>query len=142
MITQIKPQQKHLKKIVFCLGLLVVLSLSLTFSLVRAQVSSKKVGVIVEYTSQDLRDPFKNPFEMIEMVEEPTEKPPIGYGLTHLQVQGMVWGSKMPQAIINNTVVKVGGVIEGAEILDIRREGVYVLYEGRQYILRSAIPKK
>ena len=91
----------------------------------------------VKYTSQDLPDPFKSPFEREEAVGEPT----VTVGLPHLEVQGMVWGSKIPQAIINNTVVTVGEAIEGAEIIDIRKEGVYVLYEERQYILRPTIGK-
>ena len=129
-----------LKKIIFCLGLLTFLLLILTYPLVRAQIKPKKSFTTkarkVRYTSQDLRDPFQSPFEM---GESPTEGPAVG--LPQLTVQGMVWGSKMPQAIINNTVVKVGEVIEGAEILDIRKEGVYVLYQGRQYILRPATLK-
>ncbi len=132
-----------LKKIIFSFGFLSTLSLILTHSLLRAQITSKVSSTeTVKYTSQYLRDPFQSPFEIIKpKIEglEPTEsEPTIGYELPHLQVQGMVWGSKMPQVIINNTVVKVGEVIENAEILDIRKEGVYVLYEGRRYILRPA----
>ena len=63
-------------------------------------------------------------------------------GLSHLQVQGMVWSSKMPQAIINDTVVSIGEVIDDAEILDIRKEGIYLLYQGRQYIIRPSISRK
>ena len=126
------------KKIIFCLGFLTASSLILSHSLSRAQGSSKGTPVKrVKYTSQDLPDPFKSPFEREEAVGEPT----VTAGLPHLEVQGMVWGSKMPQAIINNTVVTAGEVIEGAEIIDIRKEGVYVLYEENQYILRPAISK-
>ena len=48
----------------------------------------------------------------------------------------------MPQVIINGMVLRVGEVIQGAEILSIRKEGVYVLHEGNQYILRSVIGAK
>ena len=132
-----------LKKLTFCLGFLSLLSLILTFSLAGAQLSPKPGLPKVEYTGQGLRDPFQSPFELYKPVEEPEEKPPpvIG-GLSHLEVQGIIWDSKIPQAIINNTVVKAGEVIEGAEILAIRKEGVYVLYEGKQYILRPGMAKK
>ncbi len=96
----------------------------------------------VNYTSRTLRDPFKSPFEMQAIpvvVEAELTAPTAEYGLSHLNVQGMVWGSKMPQAIINNQIVRIGEVIDGAEVLEIRREGVYVLYEGRQYIVRPKI---
>ena len=131
-----------LRKAIFCLGFLTLLSLILPFPLPGAQLNPKPgFAEKVEYTSQGLRDPFQSPFEFFEPLEEPKEKAPVVGGLPHLEVQGMVWGSKVPQAIINNTVVRVGEVIEGAEILVIRKEGVYVLYGGRQHILRPTIPK-
>ena len=133
-----------LKKLTFCLGFLSLLSLILTFSLPGAQLSAKPGSPEkVEYTSQDLRDPFQSPFELFMPVEEPEDAPPpVVGGLPHLEIQGMVWDSSLPQAIINNTVLKAGEVIEGVEILAIRKEGVYVLYEGRQYILRPGISKE
>ena len=133
-----------IKKLTFCLGFLTLLSLILTSPLPGAQFNPKP-GFFksVEYTSQDLRDPFQSPFELFKPVEEPErpkkEEAPIVGGLSYLEVQGIVWGSSMPQAIINNTVVREGETIEGAEILAIRKEGVYVLHEERQYILRPII---
>lgn len=125
--------KKHrFKKLIFWFRLLAA-SLVLIYPLAKAKAGS---ATTVKYTSQDLRDPFQSPFEMgVGAIEQPMVSP----GLTHLKIQGIVWGSKMPQAIINNAVVGVGEVIAGVEILDIRREGVYVLYEGRQYILRPTI---
>ena len=87
----------------------------------------------VEYTSEILRDPFRSPFEALS---SPLDEVPVEVGLSHLTVQGMVWDSAMPQAIINNQVVKIGEVISEAKILDIRKEGVYVLYENKRCILR------
>lgn len=102
-------------------------------------LAKKNEAKEVEYTSQDLRDPFKSPLEMEKVLDKGVAPEA---GLSHLKVQGMVWSSKMPQAIINNTVVRIGEVINGAEILDIRKEGIYVLYQGRQYIIRPSILKK
>lgn len=116
-----------LKKICLCMGLLVI-------------CSNTALAKKVRYTSQALRDPFQNPFEIYTFVEEEQIEPSVvGSTLGHLRVQGIVWGTDMPQAIVNNTVVKVGEVIGGAEIVDIRKEGVYVLYKGGQYILRPII---
>ena len=130
------------KKRFFCLWLFVVILLLLSSFLVEAQVKAKKNEVKkVEYTSQDLRDPFRSPFEMEKVLDKGAGVAPEA-GLSHLQVQGMVWSSKMPQAIINDTVVRIGEVIDGAEILDIRKEGIYMLYQGRQYIIRPSILKK
>lgn len=132
------------RKIILHLVFLSFLSLILAFPLSGAQLNPKPgFAEKVEYTSQGLRDPFQSPFELFRpVVEEPEEKPsPVVGGLPHLEIQGMVWDSPLPQAIINNTVVRVGEVIEGAEILSIRKEAVYVLYEGRQHILRPTILK-
>ncbi|MBN3038028.1 MAG: hypothetical protein JW869_01265 [Candidatus Omnitrophica bacterium] len=92
----------------------------------------------VEYTAISLRDPFMSPDEMIIRPTQETKDdfPKIKVPLTHLHIQGMVWGSKSPQAIINNKVVRKGDVIEGAQVLDVRKEGVYLLYQDNQYILR------
>jgi competence CoiA-like predicted nuclease len=97
------------------------------------QMSAKKV----EYTSQNLRDPFKNPFEKEKELEQSFSTE---LDLSRFQIQGMVWNSDTPQAIINNTVVNIGDVIEDVEIVAIHKEGIYVFYEGREYILRPSIP--
>ena len=116
-----------IKKIIFCLGLSIFLSLILSPFLLRAQIKSPPGSVkVVKYTSQDLRDPFQSPFEI---GEQGPAQAAVEIRLPSLEVQGMVWDSKMPQAIINNIAVKVGEVIECVEILYIRRAGVYVLYQ-------------
>jgi len=91
----------------------------------------------IEYTSQSLRDPFLSPFEIEQQAEQA-----LGVDFSHLRVQGMVWNSAIPQAIINERVLRQGDVIDGAEILDVQEEGVFILYEEKQYILRPEIPGK
>lgn len=116
-----KQTSLNSKKMYFCLGVVIILSLL-----------AKKV----EYTSQDGRDPFQSPFEMEGGLATTTGR----VDVSNLEVQGMVWGSTNPQAIINNTVVKIGEAVDGAQVLDIRKEGVYILYGGKQYILRPTVP--
>jgi hypothetical protein len=52
-------------------------------------------------------------------------------------VQGVIWGGIMPQAIINNKIVNIGDVIEGAEVIEISKKGVTLLYKKRKYTLPS-----
>lgn len=94
----------------------------------------------VRYGSSDSRDPFKTSFQDDACVPE-SEKavaqveavsPP-----THLLVQGLIWGTKLPQAIINNTVIKIGDTLEGALITDINQGGVKVLYQGAEFTLSA-----
>lgn len=90
----------------------------------------------VEYKSGGLRDPFyqeKKPEVIKKMEEAPTQKKP----LPTLKIQGIVWGSSMPQAIINNKVLKIGDKIEDASIVEINREGIVILFEKQKYSLSS-----
>jgi len=90
---------------------------------------------ILEYTSGSLRDPFK-PYIVKEETKateyRSTQEPP-----PKLAIQGIIWGGSLPQAIINNTVVKVGDIIEEARVLEINKEGVTVFFKSRQYKLAS-----
>ena len=91
----------------------------------------------IEYKSEDLRDPFQE--EKIEIKGEPqaqVETKP----LPSLQIQGIVWGGSILQAIINNKVVRVGDTIEGVRITDINKSGVNVFFENQQYNLSVSPP--
>jgi type II secretory pathway component PulC len=92
----------------------------------------------LNYNSEDARDPFNSYLPTEENKggqQQETEayvQPPT------LTVQGLIWGSNMPQAIINNKVVKIGDIIEGARIVEIDKEGVEVSYKGRSFTLTPA----
>jgi len=58
-----------------------------------------------------------------------------------LIVQGVIWGGAMPQAIINNRVINIGNVIEGAKVIDINKKGVVLLYKDHNYLLPSYVSK-
>lgn len=136
-------KKRPLAKILpLALGLM-VLSGILVFFAEAKEEAKKGDWVQVEYTSSNLRDPFKSPFDMDRQIiprdsgpamELPTIKPV----LSHLTVEGMLWGGKMPQAIINNQIVKPGDIIEGAEIVNVTKEGVQVLYKGFEYTIRPS----
>ena len=120
-----------LKKTVCCIGLSVFLLLVLTHS---------SPGVEVKYTSHNLRNPFKSPFEAEE--EDVKVRPQNVGALPEFSIQGLIWDSPLPQAVINNKVVGIGSFIEGAEIIDIKEKGIYILYQGQEHILKSSISKK
>lgn len=86
----------------------------------------------VEYKSSDLRDPFK---QLIFKEEKKDLSQNINanqaqVNFSSLKVQGIIWGGLMPQAIINNKVVTVGDLIEGAEILNIDKNGITLISSG------------
>ena len=55
-----------------------------------------------------------------------------------LTVSGIAWGGSYPRAIINGKIVKIGDTIEGAEILEIKKEGVVVSYKGQEFTIPVA----
>lgn len=88
-----------------------------------------------EYKAEDLKDPFQSyaekegaPLGKKEEEAEISKEP-----LPALTVQGVIWGGNLPQAIINNKVVKIGDTQEGVSIVDINKNGVIVFFKGRKY---------
>lgn len=93
----------------------------------------------VEYKSDGLRDPFEGVFKTeptatpgpVEAAAKPPLPPP------PLTVQGIIWGGNIPQAIINDKVVKVGDTIAEAKITDIGKEGIEVIFKDYTFKLNS-----
>jgi hypothetical protein len=50
-------------------------------------------------------------------------------------VEGVIWGTDMPQAIINGDTYKVGDTLDEVEstIIEINRQGIVVKHLGRRY---------
>jgi len=90
----------------------------------------------VDYTADNLRDPFQG-----VVVEEEGKTVSSTTGkevpLPSLAVQGVIWGSKTPQAIINRKVVKAGDTVEGVKIISIEKDSITAFYEGRQFKIPS-----
>jgi len=95
----------------------------------------------IEYKAQDLKDPFQPPREEKKPEEEPkTEITPEvipEIPLPSLEIQGLVWGGNLAQAIINKKIIRIGDMIEGARIIDINKEGIIISFNKREYNLPS-----
>jgi len=88
---------------------------------------------VVEYKSGELRDPFQSVVTSEEKKVTPEGKVDLmqpGSDLGNLKVQGIIWGGRIPQAIINDKVLTVGDTIEGAEILSIDKKGITLSSNG------------
>lgn len=97
----------------------------------------------VSYDVDSAKTPFKSSLEIetknIEVVEEDISLPSMTF-------QGMIWNSVRPQAIINDKVYDINDVIRvnaGSEedespvkIVDVTREGIYLRYKGRDFLVR------
>ena len=98
------------------------------------------------------RDPFEPPFMLLEtlrrQIEEQkktettpeTELPAIPIEIPDLKLEGIFWGTKKPQAIINRTIVSVGDDIEEGKILAIERDGVTVSFGAQKVVLKPPPP--
>lgn len=67
--------------------------------------------------------------------EEPVKPPP-------LVLQGVLWGTARPQAIINRKIVSVGDTLEGAKILAVSKEGVTISFEGQTFQMSLPQPNR
>lgn len=86
----------------------------------------------------------KNPFkELLPQKIEPQKatpqrlKEPETTELSGLKIEGIFWDTPLPQAIINGEVYKEGDIIKrfNAQITEIRKDGVSIIYRGRVFIL-------
>ncbi len=98
------------------------------------------VRPVVEYASSKLRDPFRTYLIKDEPKPFPREnadltKPALDLG--KLEVQGIIWGVKIPQVIINNKVLTIGDLIAGAEILSIEKKGIVLSFNGAIFDLAA-----
>ena len=97
------------------------------------------------YDAESLRDPMKSLLPQPTAVQAtssqgqkviaappPAPTPPKG------ALQGMVWGTGNPQAIIDGEVYRVGDMMKGAKIVAITPDGVTVETQGTSFVLKPA----
>ncbi len=83
----------------------------------------------VEYTGQMYRDPFGVASESNTNEADNTKK-------DELVLEGVIWNAVKPQALINGNIVKVGETVGDAKVLEIRKDGVKVRDQEKEYYLR------
>ena len=136
-------KEKKLKIVLMMLGMIFLFSANI-FALEERNIDNNKEDTSqrpprneepvvqrpkVEYKSEGLRDPFdpliKDEKPVAKIDEGQPQKP-----LPALTVQGVIWGTKLPQAIINNKVVRTGDSLEGVDIVSIGKDGVTISFNG------------
>ena len=85
----------------------------------------------LEYKSTQLRDPFQSYLtEGVNVLSAQDGIDSTKIDPNVFVVQGIIWGGKITQAIINNKVVAVGDIIEGAKISRIDKSGITLSVSG------------
>jgi hypothetical protein len=79
-----------------------------------------------------IRDPFL-------ASKNPEKQQPAGAqqkSTIDLKVSGILWDEKVPTAIINSKVLKIGDSIYGKTIVDMERDKVILMEEGELFVLK------
>ncbi|TAM41240.1 hypothetical protein EPN54_02050 [bacterium] len=89
---------------------------------------------VIEYKSGNLRDPFL-PLKMVQEEKaagggQRMDLIQVGSSVGDLKVQGIIWGGRFPQAIINDKVLTVGDTIGGVKLLSIDKNGITLSSSG------------
>jgi hypothetical protein len=82
-------------------------------------------------------DPFKNLLELhlYQMRKiKPIEKSALP--LPKLTIEGIIWNTYMPQAIVNGRVVRIGDTIEGVLVVNIEKQGITIDYNGEILLIK------
>ncbi len=133
---------RHGRKIIFGIFLftLIAYPFAVSWAMTKAEEllseSGKKELVIerptVVYESQQLRDPFRT--LILPKVDAPVvvaqDEEPLP-DLSKFVVQGIIWGGRIPQALINKQVYTVGDTLDGGEIVSINKDEIVLRFSGR-----------
>ncbi len=102
------------------------------FLLATACAGAAEAPLEVHYSGAGQRDPFMSPAQKASPEKEDAKEE-----ISNLTfaLEGLIWESDHPQAIINGKILEVGGGVQGAEVLDIDENGVKMRYKGQEFIL-------
>ena len=91
----------------------------------------------VEYKGQNFRDPFGEVDSHGPRVEiqDPQTTPP-EQTEPPVVLTGIIWVPGKPRAIINGKRVLTGGMIEGAKVIEIKKNEVRISFNGQEWTLR------
>lgn len=98
-----------------------------------------KIEEIIEKLPEPTKIEVVEPSDFTAKKVEPTPQKKIIAPVAvppNLVVNGLIWGTDRPQAIINNRVVSVGDTIENSEIIDINQNGVDVIFSNNLFTIQ------
>jgi hypothetical protein len=99
-------------------------------------IPGPKTDFSSEYTFVK-EDPFKNLLELrlYQMRKaKPVEKSALP--IPKLTIEGIIWNTYMPQAIVNGQVVRIGDTVSGVKIAKIEKQGITIDYNGETVLIK------
>ena len=88
----------------------------------------------VEYKGENLRDPFSSGDKPV--AESALEISPADFKRPELILNGIIWVPGKPRAILNGKHVLTEGMIEGAKVIEIRKNEVKMKFNGQEWTLK------
>ena len=88
------------------------------------------VSVKVEPAS---RETYTPPVAFEPSPQHEPERPPVIPPT--LDIQGLVWNTHRPQAIINDQIFEIGDTIAQAKIIGVEKSGVKIIYQEKEFLL-------
>jgi len=104
--------------------------------------ADEQVGMsnITSYNADGYRDPFMPQIKKEEKKKESDNSfANREVVIPDFVIQGMVWSSDNPQAIIDGQVLRIGDEIKEAKILSISKEGVKFLFRGKIFTAKPKV---
>ena len=89
----------------------------------------------VEYKASSLRDPFQSVINETVAVQ-PLQNQNQPAAAPRWSLDGVVWDSDRPQAIVDGRIVEVGSKIGDAQVIAIDKQGVQLRSAGKGFYLR------
>ena len=94
----------------------------------------------VHYEGKGLRDPFTDPLDLT-----PTKKDTMDYDIqgavSSLKLQGVLYGTQHPRAIINGKIYAIGDRLGAWKVTRVEKDNVVFSVSGKDYILKTT-PRK
>ena len=98
------------------------------------EIPLPKGALDTEYTLLE-KDPLKDFFQLYLYNTRTIKSEEIEISLPELTIEGIIWHSDMPQAIVDGSVVRIGDIVKGVEIVGIEKKGIIVSYNGEKVLI-------
>ena len=105
--------------------------------------------VMAQETDVNVRDPFLTclPEKLQKAQEQAVSKkkefeksiPQEEIIPPNLTIKGLIWNTDLPQAIVNDSIIRIGDIIDEAEVLDITKEGISIRYRSKEFFVKAQL---
>ena len=138
---------------------ILLLFFSFAITLVQCEAASQDITVSEDASDEkeeptqqkvkahDFPDPFASwlPKKILDRVGDTAMRFPVRQQSQQevappsLTIQGLIWNTDMPQAIVNGKIVKIGDIIDGAEVINISKEGITIRHNDKELLIKPEL---